>query len=765
LITRGWLLDCYPSLNGGEGMTFWIKEANGDTVKLRDSKWKARIYAVGSACDTPEFLFSKLKDSNLVSSINIVKKRTSVFDWRKDEVLEIELRQADKAKRVADQLESYFQNPSTFQLYNVDLSAEQQYFLEKDLFPLGRILVYSDGNEISKWRMQDDVRSTDYEIPQLRVMGLDVTLGDKVPRLDSKLTGISLSHFYYPGEEMTEPILIKSEDETEILQEAEVEVQKFDPDFIITGNGDSFIFPYLYTKAQKHGITFNLDRDPDAKRISQNTQAGGRTYFSYGRIMYRPTTQRFFGRIHVDGQNTFVYDQCRFEGLFEIARLSRMPFHTSSRASIGKSLSGLQFYHAHKRDTLIPYKPVTSEDIKSMENLLVADRGGLVFVPLPGVHEQVCEFDFASLYPSIIKGRNISAETVNCTCCPNSDNRLEELNMHICKRKLGIVPESLELPLSKRFEYKRLRDKTNDSRLKQVFNERAGALKWVLVTSFGYLSFRHAKFMKIDAHIAVCSVARRTLLDAMHVAESRGFRVIHGIVDSLWVHKERTKLADCEELREEIEHVTNFKLAIEGIYKWIVFLPSKVDSQNQVPTRYFGCFEKNNEIKVRGIEYRRHDTPIYFKKCQEMILKELSKCDTELELREVARTKGIQMFNDFARQIEDHQIPALELLITRRLSRNLSDYFSKRQLSVNAALKLEERGLQLKAGQSVSYIITKYKTAGMDRALPEELAEYAEYDSRRYVELLADTCATVLSPFGVTKEILLSRGQSLLTWI
>jgi DNA polymerase elongation subunit (family B) len=745
-------------------MTFWIKLSNGDTVKLKDSKWKAKIYASGAACDSPEFLFSKLRDSNLVSSISIVKKRTSVFDWRKNEVLEIELRQADKAKRVADLLESTFQNPSTFRLYNVDLSAEQQYFLEKDLFPLGRVTVYSDSDEITKWRMNDDVWSTDYEIPKLRVIGLDIKLGDKVPRLDSRLSGISISPFDYPGEEMNEPISIQGEDEEDILQEAEAQVRKFDPDFIITGNGDAFVFPFLYTKALKLATTFNLDRDTEARRITPNTQAGGRTYFSYGRIMYRPATQRFYGRIHVDGQNTFVYDQCRFEGLFEISRISRMPFHTSSRASIGKSLSGLQFYHAFRRDTLIPYKPVISEDIKSMENLLIADRGGLVFVPLPGVHERVCEFDFASLYPSIIRGRNISAETVNCTCCPNSQNSLEELNMRICEKKVGIVPESLELPLTKRFDYKKLRNETNDPRLKQIYNERAGALKWVLVTSFGYLSYRNAKFMKIDAHIAVCSVARKTLLDAMHVAEGRGYQVIHGIVDSLWVHRDRIKEEDCEELRKEIEQTTKFKLAIEGIYKWIVFLPSKVDSQNQVPTRYFGCFEKTNEMKVRGIEYRRHDTPIYFKKCQELILKELSKCDGEIELREFARKEGIQLFNHFAKQIEDHDVPPLELLITRRLSKSLSDYFSKRQLSVNAALKLKERGLELKAGQTVSYVITKYKTAGINRAIPEELAEDAEYDSRRYVELLADCCSTLFSPFGVTEETLLSRGRTLLQW-
>jgi DNA polymerase elongation subunit (family B) len=747
-------------------MTFWIKSENGENIMLKDSRWHAKIYAAGSAAESSEFLFSRLKDSGFVSSVKVVNKRTSISDWKRSNVLEIELRQPDKGKKVANLLESVFQNPLSFTLYDVDVSPEQQYFLEQDLFPLAHVGVYSTNGNI-KWRMFDSVEATDYEIPKLKVMGLDVTLADKVSRMDSKLTSIKLTPSIYRDDETeADPIEIEENGEEEILLETAKEVQRLDPDFVITSNGDAFVFPYLYSKAQKHQVSFDLNRDPDAlQRVSHGAQSGGRTYFSYGRIMYRPTTQRFFGRIHVDGQNTFVYDQCRFEGLFEIARISRMPFHTSSRASIGKSLSGLQFYYAHIRDALIPYKPVASEDIKSMESLLVADRGGLVFVPLPGVHEHVCEFDFASLYPSIIKGRNISAETVNCSCCPDSDNRLEELNMHICKKKLGIVPQSLELPLSKRFAYKRLRDEAPDLKLKQIYNERAGALKYILVTSFGYLSFRHAKFMKIDAHIAVCSVARHTLLDAMHTAESRGYRVIHGIVDSLWVFKDRALAQDYQELREEIERVTKFKLAIEGVYKWIVFLPSKVDSQNQVPTRYFGAFEKNHELKVRGIEWRRRDAPLYFKACQEKILKKLAKCDNQEELSRCARTEGIAIFDEFAGNLEKHDAPPLSLLITRRLSKNLSEYSSKRQLSVNAALKLEERGLQLKAGQSVSYVITKYKTRGMYRAVPEELAGEIEYDSARYVELLADCCATVLSPFGVDKKSLMSRSQSLLTWV
>ncbi len=256
----------------------------------------------------------------------------------------------------------------------------------------------------------------------------------------------------------------------------------------------------------------------------------------------------------------------------------------------------------------------------------------------------------------------------------------------------------------------------------------------------------------------------RVLLDAMHTAENRVYRVIHGIVDSLWVSKERARLGDYQELCKEMEDTTKFKLSIEGIYKWIVFLPSKVDSRNQVPTRYFGAFEKNNEIKARGIELRRRDAPPYFKACQERMLRELAKCDDQEELKRCARTDGVAIFDEFAEKIERHDVSPLSLIITNRLSKNLFEYSSKRKLSVNVSLKLEGEGLQLKAGQSVSYVITKYKTGGFSRAMPEELAEDVVYDSSRYVELLADCCSTILSPFGVEKKALLSRTESLLAW-
>ena len=106
-----------------------------------------------------------------------------------------------------------------------------------------------------------------------------------------------------------------------------------------------------------------------------------------------------------------------------------MPLHTASRASIGKCMSSLQFYHATKNDTLIPWKPTLSEHPKNLEQLLIADRGGMIYEPIIGTYEKVVELDFISLYPSIMRKMNISAETILCNCCLNSKLKLSLIHI------------------------------------------------------------------------------------------------------------------------------------------------------------------------------------------------------------------------------------------------------------------------------------------------------------------------------------------------
>jgi len=188
----------------------------------------------------------------------------------------------------------------------------------------------------------------------------------------------------------------------------------------------------------------------------------------------------------------------------------------ASRATIGKCLSSLYFYNAEKNDILVPWKLTTSEAFKTFTDLLNADRGGFVFESKPGIYEKVAELDFVSLYPNIMLKKNISSETIICDCCyTDSDNKVPELEhlYHICKKRIGIVPASLKIIVDRRLEYKsRKNNILLNNKNRSRYNKRQAALKWILVTSFGYLGFNNSKFGRVDAHIVVCAFARKILL-------------------------------------------------------------------------------------------------------------------------------------------------------------------------------------------------------------------------------------------------------------
>src|SRR3989442_12361757 len=98
------------------------------------------------------------------------------------------------------------------------------------------------------------------------------------------------------------------------------------------------------------------------------------------------------------------------------------------------------------------------------------------------------------------------------------------------------------------------------------------------------------------------------LLRAKEVAESRGFRMLHALVDSMWLQRPGATRADYDALAQAVTGATGLPIFVEGIYRWIGFLPSKTHRGVGVPNRYMGVFDKDT-TKVPGIEVRRADMP------------------------------------------------------------------------------------------------------------------------------------------------------------
>ena len=737
----GWLFDAY-ALNGS--MIFWIKKENSSTtIRVEDKNWNHKIYV---ASEKP-LLKSVIENNEILSMVkeyHFISKYELITDAKKSQVLELELKDPTYALKLAKKIEKMGRFGQS-RLYNVDILPEQSYFYEHDVFPLMKCKVHVSNSTLNWIDNEDDVWSTEYELPLFNNIHLKVypkTKEGRIPRFSDVIELVSIQK-----DDTSKDTIHIQGSEIDILYQLVKEVEQINPDFILTEYGDSFTFPYLTHRSEINQVDLILDREgiPLCK-----PKKDGTSYFSYGRMYFKPSATKLLGRIHIDTDNSFVLNESGLQGLYELARICRLPLHSASRASIGKCMSSLQFYNAMRNNILIPWKPTLAEHPKSLGDLLIADRGGLIFEPIMGAHEKVAELDFVSLYPTIMFKKNISAETVICNCCSHSKLRVPELlNYHICEKRRGIVPLSLEILLKKRAHYKDKRNSTTDPELKKIYDARQTALKWVLVTSFGYLGFNNAKFGRIDAHIAVCAFDRQILLQTVRIAESQGFKILHAIVDSIWVQKKNVVNNDYKSLKTEIENKTGFPISFEGIYKWIVFVPSKSNTILPVSNRYFGVFE-DGTVKMRGIEARRHDTAEFFSNVQQGILNIMSEANSIKEVRDLM-PKVRKFFQMHLELLRYKKVPINDLVLTKRISKDVDEYKNRNTVELDALLQLKHAGKSLKSGQILKYVLTDYyRKNSRKRSVPVELINSKTvYDAKRYSELLVETCNSVTEPFGL----------------
>src|SRR5467141_2777296 len=611
---------------------------------------------------------------------------------------------------------------SRLQLYNSDLMVASLYCWEKRIFPLAFVEVEADEEgKIQSIECRDDEWALNYEMPPLKIMQI-------------RLAGLTRPD---PSHGRRAALEIEMDGRCWELDEAGEPpalgfarlVKREDPDVILSEWGDSTILPLLRQQAERLKFSLPLNRDESAP--VQHSK--GRSYTSYGRILFKASSITLFGRIHVDKQNSFISEKCDFAGLWELARLTKLPIQYAARTTTGTGISYMQMELAHRDGVLIPEQKAEPEDPKSPDELLAADRGGLVFVPKLGFTHNVAELDFVSQFPSIMARFNISPETVNCPCCPDAP-RIPELGYRICQKRRGITSRVVERLIAKRSELKKLLKKSPPDAAVRMKLQR-DSMKWLLVCCFGYTGYKNARFGKIEAHEAINAVARETLLVAKEIAENDGFQLIHALVDSLYVWKEGAKREDFERLATEIETRTRLPLAIESIYRYVVFLPSKQYADVPVPNRFFAVGE-DGELKIRGLECRRHDTPPLLARMQHEVLAILAEAhdyESYMQKLEIAR----DVFANYEERLTSGDVEVKELVVSKRITREPRDY-QKAGVTAIAAQQLFGSGVKLQPGQNIEYIITDSEAhVPNDRVRAYALWEgWLGYDRKKYAAML-----------------------------
>ncbi len=715
-LLTGWMLDLHEDCQ--KGVAIWFIGDDGSRRRLHQPL-TVTFYAAGSSARL-RALWCWLMDQPVRVEL-AREERRDIFREGLTTVLRVSVpsltEQAPLFRRAAEAFPD-------LTYYDADLQLSLRYCAATGVFPLARCRVeFEDDGLIRTIEVLDSPWDLDPWLPELRVLRV-------TPDMDPSHADpheIVLTYGRHECSLALEPVRA-------LLVNLRSILERFDPDVVLTDWGDTWLMPRLFALEQQTGLPLPLNREPGHTLTIRDA----RFYFSYGQIIYKGQQVHLFGRCHIDQRNAALWGDYGLEGTIESARVTCLPLQTAARVSPGTGISSMQILTALRDQFLVPWHKQQVEKPKTALELLQSDQGGMIYMPICGLHEDVGMVDFVSMYPSIMVHSNISPEVPAPT------------ELGVSENPPGLIPQTLGPLLEKRIALKQRSASLPEWDPRHVKDKaRSQAYKWLLVTCFGYLGYKNARFGRIESHEAVTRWGREALLRAKEAAEDLGFEVLHMYVDGLWVKKPGTRQpADFTDLLAEVSRRTHLPVGLDGVFRWVAFLPSRVDERIGTPNRYFGMFQ-DGSFKVRGVDARRRDTPAYVGHVQMELLNVFKGAETAQQLRErVPQT--LALLKKRVRMLRRGEVPLKELLVGLKLSRELEAY-KDLSAAARAALQLREIGKSVRPGQRVYFLYLRGHKNVHAWDLPTKPDPRA-LDIPRYVTLLVRAAGNILQPLGVTED-------------
>ena len=684
-----------------DGVRRWSRDPDGGVTVATDADFRPSVYVAGPAA-AREDLEQRLAPDPKVVGTGQAQKFTSLRDDDRQPVLEVQTRPGS-VRQLAREVRTVHEPgewaPGTLRLFNVDLDPTARYCLATGTSP----------------------------VPDARLEPLSLSLPT------AALADGDLSQLACEGEALVDDAAgADAAGDRAILRELGQRLADANPDVLVLSSAD--VVPLVADRAAELSVDCRLGREPGYRKL-----AGANTYQSYGRVGHSPARYSVPGRAIVDRSNSFLWSEAGLPGLLDLVERSWLPLQALSRASIGTVFTGIQIREAFERDVLVPWRAWEPEAFKQARTLHDADRGGFTFEPTVGFHEDVVEVDFASLYPRIMCEYNLSPETVRCDCHDTDD--VPGLGYSVCDAP-GFVPSVLRPILDDRAAIKAdLAEADPGSEDARRLEARSDALKWILVTCFGYQGYRNSKFGRIECHEAINANAREIILDAKDALEAGGWRVLHGIVDSLWVTPRTADPTPIEEVTASVTADVGIPLEHEDDFDWAMFVPLQ-DGRGGSLTSYVAKHAAGDAFKVRGVMARQRSTCPFVERAQRDLLRVLDRHrDPRTVCERLARHVAA---------VETGRVPAEDLVVRARVSKVLANY-SQRTRSVAALERYADHGIDRQPGQDVRYVVVDDSVDSRER-VRLHFEDGDAYDAAFYRDRLVRAAGEVVSPLGWDRE-------------
>ena len=557
--------------------------------------------------------------------------------------------------------------------------------------------------------------------------------------------------------------------------------------FVVTYNGDEFDLPYLYNRAErlgipnesnplymmrdsatlKQGVHIDLYRTlsnrsfqiyafsqsyTDFSLNSVSKALLGKEKIDYGLDFDKLTLYQTANYCYNDAQLT--YELTSFNGdllmnlLVIIARIGRMPIDDIARMGVSQWIRSLLYYEHRKRNALIPKKEELQRRTEGvMSDAVIKDkkyRGGLVVEPKEGIHFKVVVMDFASLYPSIIKVRNLSYETVRCSHEDCKKNTIPQTNHWTCSKNNGLTSIIIGSLRDLRVNYYKSLSKkeTLTDEQRQQYTVVSQALKVILNASYGVMGAEIFPLYFLPAAEATTAVGRYTILETIKKCEGTGIEVLYGDTDSLFIKNPTDE--QIQKLIEQAKTDHGVDLEIDKTYRYCVLSNRKKN--------YLGVTD-SGKVDVKGLTGKKSHTPGFIKKLFFELLDVLSQVKT-MEDFVKAKKEISEKIANCGKKVESKEIPLEDLTFNVMLSKAPSEYVKTIPQHIRAAKQLESIR-ELKKGDKISFI----KTLNKPGVKPIELAKKEEIDSKKYMEFLESTLEQITASMDLDFDTILGKPK------
>ena len=556
---------------------------------------------------------------------------------------------------------------------------------------------------------------------------------------------------------------------------------------LITYNGDGFDLPYLYNRASRLGIDrqknpLYMMRDSatltDGVHLDLYRTMSNRAFqiYAFGQkysdFSLNSVSKGLLGEEKIDygvelndltlyqtgkycqNDARLTYNLTAFNNdllmnlLIVISRIARMPIDDISRMGVSQWIRSLLYYEHRQNGILIPRRQELDNRSSNVVNeAIIKDkkfRGGLVVEPVEGIHFDVTVMDFASLYPSIIKVKNLSYETVRCSHDACKKNTIPQTNHWVCTKKNGLTSVLIGSLRDLRVNYYKNMAKKDTLTVeeKQLFTVVSQALKVILNASYGVMGAEIFPLYFLPAAEATTATGRHIIMDTINKCKESGIDVLYGDTDSLFVKKPTSKQIEDIITKAKMDH--NVELEIEKEYRYVVLSGRKKN--------YLGV-TKNGKVDVKGLTGKKSHTPPFIKTLFYELLDILSEIKTAEEFKR-AKNKISDKITECARKVQAKEIPLQDLAFNVMISKAPRDYTKTVPQHIRAAKQLESIR-EIKKGDIISYV----KILNKPGVRPIEMARKSEIDTSKYMEFMESTLDQLTSSMDLDFDTILGKPK------